>query len=232
MGPVNSTEDEFAGIEDVPAPWTLNGHGLIVLMRSKADRLKADLRIPHTIRDQLKAPLSVLMYVNYTHSNAGPYQELLYIPGTAQFKNRRLPTISNIVVSSASSVKNGRINWGIPKQFCNFESSLGAGGSRQDIQLHQQGQAQFELAYTGKGFEFPITTGLIPGFLKTLGQHWQGQEFIYSPSARGKARFATLHTLNSLGEAFPETRLDEVKLAIEITRFEMTFPVPQILQAG
>lgn len=83
-------------------------------MRSKAEKLIADKRIPLEIRDTLKTPLSVLMFVDYTHSNAGPYKELLYIPGTAQFSEKlggkRLPTISNIVVSSASSVKNGRLN--------------------------------------------------------------------------------------------------------------------------
>lgn len=200
-------------------------------MRSKAERLASDHRIPSTIRNSLKAPVSVLMFVDYTHSNAGPYRELLYIPGTAQFSeklaNKRLLTISNIVVSSASSVKNGRINWGIPKNLCDFDVETGPEGL-QEVTLHQNHKPQFELAYRGKGFSFPINTGLVPAFMKTLGQHWQGKEFEYSPSAKGMARFASVHLLNNIGDAFPDMHLNEVITALEITRFQMTFPVAKI----
>jgi len=231
LNSIDPTIDEFAGLEEVPAPWTLNGKGLIVVMRSKAEKLMADTRIPLDIRDTLKSPVSVLMYVDYTHSNAGPYKELLYIPGTAQFSeklgSKRLLTISNIVVSSASSVKNGRINWGIPKNLCNFDVAQGP-ENLQEISLHQDGIPQFDLAYRGKGFSFPINTGLVPGFMKTLGQRWQGQEFLYSPSAKGKARFANVHVLQNLGNAFPDIDIGDVVTALEITQFQMTFPVAHI----
>mgnify|MGYP000498073268 FL=1 len=223
---------QLNNVEDVPAPWTLTGKGLIVLMRSKAEKLMADKRIPLDIRDSLKSSVSVLMYVDYTHSNAGPYKELLYVPGTAQFSeklgNKRLLTISNIVVSSASSVKNGRINWGIPKNLCNFDVAQGP-ENLQEISLHQDDIPQFELAYRGKGFAFPIHTGLVPGFMKTLGQRWEGKEFMYSPSAKGKARFAKVHVMQNLGNAFPDLDLNEVLMALEITQFQMTFPVAHIV---
>ncbi|VWX35610.1 conserved hypothetical protein [Limnobacter sp. 130] len=223
---------QLNNVEDVPAPWTLTGKGLIVLMRSKAEKLMADKRIPLDIRDSLKSSVSVLMYVDYTHSNAGPYKELLYVPGTAQFSeklgNKRLLTISNIVVSSASSVKNGRINWGIPKNLCNFDVAQGP-ENLQEISLHQDDIPQFELAYRGKGFAFPIHTGLVPGFMKTLGQRWESKEFMYSPSAKGKARFAKVHVMQNLGNAFPDLDLNEVLMALEITQFQMTFPVAHIV---
>ncbi|HEX4855262.1 MAG TPA: hypothetical protein VFV28_00505 [Limnobacter sp.] len=241
MNSADSIHTGFAGagaagtgsspVEEVPAPWNLNGSGLIIIMRSRLDKLAGDARIPEKLRASLKTPLSVLMYVNYTHSNAGPYQELLYIPGTVAFTGRRLPTISNIVVSSVSSVVNGRRNWGIPKNLCSFGNHDGPEGLR-EISLESNGLPQFQLAYRGKGFSFPITTGLVPRFLKTLGQHWEGSEFVYSPSASGRARFASIHQLESLGDSFPDIDLKDVLFALEITRFNMVFPVPQILQAG
>lgn len=227
MTSIDSSIDEFAQLQDVPAPWTLNGKGLIVLMRSKQEKLLADKRIPLDIRDSLKTPMSVLMFVDYTHSNAGPYKELLYIPGTAQFTKKRMPTISNIVVSSASSVKNGRINWGIPKNLCSFDAAQTPQGI-QEISLSRGSEPQFELAYRGKGFTFPIHTSIVPGFMKTLGQRWQGKEFIYSPSAKGKARLAKVHGLKNLGDSFPDLDIDDVILALEITQFQMTFPTAQI----
>jgi len=178
----------------VPAPWTLTGKGLIVVMRSKAEKLMADTRIPLDIRDTLKSPVSVLMYVDYTHSNAGPYKELLYIPGTAQFSqklgSKRLLTISNIVVSSASSVKNGRVNWGIPKNLCNFDVAQGP-ENLQEISLHQDGVPQFDLAYRGKGFSFPINTGLVPGFMKPWVNDGKVRNFYTAQVRRAKPGLPT-----------------------------------------
>jgi hypothetical protein len=228
LNPLDPINAGFAGIDEVPAPWSLTGSGLIVFMRSKLEKLQADASIPADIRDSLNASLSVLMYVDYTHSNAGPYKELLYVPGTALFGTQRRLTISNIVVSSASSVMNGRKNWGIPKNLCEFETLVGPEGL-QDISLAQDGFPQFQLAYTGKGFTFPITTSIVPGFMKTLSQRWEGKQFTYSPSATGRARLAKVHLLESHGSAFPELDLTEVLFAVEVTRFNMVFPVPEIL---
>jgi hypothetical protein len=65
--------------------------------------------------------------------------------------------------------------------------------------------------------------------MKTLGQHWQGKEFVYSPSAKGQARFASVHVLQNLGNAFPDMNINDVVTALEITQFQMTFPVAHIV---
>lgn len=214
-----------------PAPWKLRGNGLVVLTRAPLSQLKGDTAIPQPIRETLKAPLNILMLVNYTESDCGPYKELLFIPGTARIGERRLPTISNIFVSTENSVVNGRLNWGIPKYRCNFEWNPATQGSGAEVSIRasQDGSPFFELAYDSSGLKLPVNTAWMPRLLKTLGQSWEGRQFIFSPSAKGRAKRATIRHLNVAAGAFPQISAQHVVAAFEITDFNMEFPVPQIL---
>ncbi len=215
-----------------PAPWRLRGSGLVILTRAPLSQLKADPAIPQHLRDNLKAPLNILMLVNYAESDTGPYQELLFIPGTVQVGERRLPSISNIFVSTESSVVNGRLNWGIPKYRCNFDWCKVAGDSGTEqscIAADINGQRFFELSYDSSGLSIPVNTAWMPKLLKTLGQEWEGRQFIFSPSAKGRAKRATIRHLNVAAGVFPQISAQQVVAAFEITDFNMEFPVPQIL---
>ena len=211
-----------------PAPWKLRGNGLILLTRVPLANLIDAASIPTAVRSSLKAPLNVVMLVNYTHSDCGPYQELLFIPGTSKMGEKRYPTISNIYVSSETSVVNGRLNWGIPKYRCNFEWIRQPNGSTR-ISANQNGAPFFDITHESSGLSFPINTRWAPRFLKTLGQEWDGRRFIFSPIAKGQARRAKIRDLNVVPGAFPVISGEHIVAAFEITDFEMEFPVPQIL---
>jgi hypothetical protein len=170
--------------------------------------------------------LNLLMLVNYTQSDAGPYQELLFIPGTTLIAGKRLPTISNIFVSTEASVVNGRINWGIPKQRADFDW---ASSEETRVTVGSGGSPFFQLDFQGQGLQFPVNTSWIPGLLKTLGQTWEGKHFIFSPKAKGRARRAKITHLNVAPGLFPEISAQQVLAAFEITSFDMEFPVPHTL---
>jgi hypothetical protein len=57
------------------------------------------------------------MLLKYSSSNAGPYNELAYLPGKFKPGKCRSPvfSIQRIWVDSEASVQGGRINWGLPK---------------------------------------------------------------------------------------------------------------------
>lgn len=236
MSAVSSIEVASCGGPTVPlcpAPWKLRGNGLIVVARTPLGTLQADPAISADIRKTLKAPLNLLMLVNYAQSDCGPYQELLFVPGTAAFGERRLPTISNIFVSSEASVVNGRLNWGIPKHRCHFDWPSSpmddADGSTHLITASRDDTPFFRLRYSADGLKLPVNTRWIPNLFKTLGQDWEGRRFIFSPSAKGHARRAKIHDLHVAPGVFPVLSAQQVLMAFEITDFEMEFPVPQIL---
>ncbi|HEY1058531.1 MAG TPA: acetoacetate decarboxylase family protein [Limnobacter sp.] len=211
----------------IPAPWTLRGNGAIVVLKPRHSDLRHDGAIPEDIRTTLKSPLSVLMVVNYTESNAGPYQELLFIPGTCEFSGKRLGTISNIYVTTQTSVDNGRANWGIPKQLCEFTQTQPEAGHVRTI-ASVDGVPFFDMQTSSIGPRLPVNTAWIPAFFKTLGQRMGGREFVYSPQAKGRSRLARVHKLQTMGHHFPHLSSADVLAAFEITDFEMVFPIPKI----
>src|SRR5574343_636748 len=105
---------------DAPAPWTLRGRGYILAIRMPQAVLDDCPHTPAELRASRRGALSLAMLVDYAESPAGPYQELLFIPGTFDFQGQRHPSISRIFVSTMASVVNGRRNWGIPKDRCDF----------------------------------------------------------------------------------------------------------------
>ncbi|KAF8315726.1 hypothetical protein DL93DRAFT_2227364 [Clavulina sp. PMI_390] len=65
--------------------------------------------------------MGMVMIVRYKDSPAGPYDELIMIPGS--FKNPKGPPslrVTRIYVSSMKSIWNGRRNWNIPKHLAHF----------------------------------------------------------------------------------------------------------------
>ncbi|HEX4916864.1 MAG TPA: acetoacetate decarboxylase family protein [Limnobacter sp.] len=210
-----------------PAPWQLQGHGLIVLLKSATARALADPAIEQAMVPGLRSRFAVLMLVNYQHSNVGPYQELLYIPGSAQFDGRRHLTISNIWVSSQASVDNGRRNWGIPKQLANFSWQTQPDGG-QRVRVAHAGQTLIDLRYQGKGWACPVHTALVPGFMRTLVQSLDGQRYVYTPSAKGRCKLASIQQLSTPSALFPAIQTGDVVAAFEASQFQMTFPVAHV----
>lgn len=210
-----------------PAPWQLTGRGLIVVLKGNALATLGDPCVPRHVKGSLKSPLRVLMLVDYASSNAGPYRELLYLPGSIELLGKRRFTISNIFVSSMASVVNGRANWGIPKNLADFDWETQPDGS-QRVCVRSEGKAMFEANWQGMGFRFPVSTRLAPKPFKTLVQQWEGQCFTYSPTAAGRARFARIGGIQSSSGLFPNIDSHEVLTAFEIADFQMTFPIPNI----
>ncbi|HEX4878792.1 MAG TPA: acetoacetate decarboxylase family protein [Limnobacter sp.] len=210
-----------------PAPWQLHGNGLIVLLKNSTERALADPAIDKAMVPHLRSHYAVLMLVNYEQSNVGPYQELLYIPGSALIDGRRHLTISNIWVSSQASVDNGRRNWGIPKQLANFNWQTQPDGG-QRVRVEHAGQTLIDLRYHGKGWACPVHTAFVPGFMRTLVQSLDGQRYVYTPSAKGRCKLASIQQLSTPSSLFPNIQASHVIAAFEANHFQMTFPVAQV----
>ncbi|MDH4395292.1 MAG: acetoacetate decarboxylase family protein [Limnobacter sp.] len=219
-------------IAELPAPWSLTGTGLIMVL--KGQRL--------------------LMVVDYQTADCGPYQELLYIPGKAVFGGQKRYTISDIYVSSMSSVVNGRRNWGIPKILAEFkrtengarvqvqlEAMAGAGNkptakqvSAEFPQWVAESQSEgpfFKVDYEAYGPSIPISTAYIPALFTRLGQTTEhGDTFLYKPHAQGRATVAKIHDLQVLDtQLFPDVQRKDVLMAFALSPFAMVFPIPEKL---
>jgi len=216
-----------------PAPWQLQGRGYIAMLRFDDGGVQQDRFLPPTLQGRRsRSPYAWLMFVDYAHSDVGPYHELLFIPGSFPFEDgRKHLSISRIFVSSQASVDNGRRNWGIPKELAEFEVRYGVQGLDR-IKVARGGRVFAELDFKSYPLPLPFPGGLLPAGLRTLGQHRDGQSFIYAPSASGVLRPASLRRAWSDAAEFPHLARARPVLAVAVSRFQMLFPVSRILSTS
>lgn len=212
----------------LPAPWSLLGTAWIVLMRLPPGAAAASAFVLPQLQPSLRAPLSVLMCVEYTAAPCGPYRELLFIPGAMRFPDGRLyPSISRILVSTWESVVNGRANWGIPKDRADFFFESIPGGDR--IRLADGGHEFCRIDFgPPRGPRLPLATALLPARACTLAQLHETRAFYYQPSARGSLRFCRLRDWHFDPHLFPDLSSARVLACMRVERFGMTFPVARI----
>lgn len=214
-----------------PPPWNLTGRGYLVLARFDTDFLRSRCFLNPDLARTLNGRLAWVMYVDYQTADCGPYRELLFIPGTCAFSSGRFLTISRIFVSSMASVVNGRKNWGIPKDRCDFSADYGREGM-DHVSLSNDTGTFARLAFKPFGPRLPMVVPLLPRSWVTLGQHHQGDEFIYTPGVSGWFRFARLMESNSDPSIFPDLSQGKVLASFEVPQFKMTFPVSRITPLG
>jgi hypothetical protein len=118
-------------LQDFPAPWTLKVEDSWILPFSYDSRTHCIIQKSQSDRDFARSGLGTVMIVKYVSSDAGPYDEIIFLTPTSFPKIHgewippyRLPII---YVSTEASLRNGRKNWGIRKELANFTWSKSYG---------------------------------------------------------------------------------------------------------
>lgn len=193
----------------VPAPWQLSGRGAIIPVWHRSTR-----------------HMSLLIVADYLHSDAGPYQELLWIENLRRGVVDGHPSIGTIYVSTQVSVDSGHANWGIPKQLGLFK--LNQRDHQFNIAVKTPDNAFVaSLCLRAYGPAFRINSRWLPSAWLTLVQDWAGKRFHFTPQARGMARVARVPVwaLDALQFGPQDGR---VLGALLIDEFQMSFPVAEI----
>lgn len=213
-------------IKKYPAPWDLHGTGYIMLYKFSKDFVKKHGCIPDFLRGRFAGGFGAVMLVNYESSNAGPYGELLFIPGKFDFREKRLNNISKIYVSTMESVVNGRANWGIPKEKADFKFTP-SGLNSENIVVSTEGRtiAAFEIE-TGKAF-FPVSTSLLPF---PLVQKHEGKYLYTDFFGKGIGRLARIKRIHIDRELFPDISKCRPIAVIQVDPFDITFPVSKVTE--
>lgn len=211
-----------------PPPWHLTGRGLVLLYRFPAGWATDRAHLAPYQRNTLWGRWGAVLLVDYETSGVGPYRELLCLPGMLDVGGKKRFSISNIYVSTAESVDNGRRNWAIPKQLGEFTWQVApAGDSR--VTVRTAGHRVLETEFKPFGPKFPLTTALVP---LRLHQQLDGATLETRPSATGWGRLAKLSELTVNPVLFPDLNGLKPLVAVFIERFRMTFPVPSTVSQG
>lgn len=209
-----------------PAPWFLTGNGIVFLYRFP-DRFNRDYGFMEAFQqDGYKGGVGAVMVMDYRTSDIGPYQELLYIPALFSLEGRLSFSISKIYVSTEVSVRNGRHNWGIPKELAQFSISRPEDGSSL-VKVAGEDGLFFEAAVKPYGIHFPFWTKLLPLF-RIVQQSPDGL-LLTKPVANGKAQLASLEKIRTDPGCFPPVDNLEPFLVCSLSDFEMIFPLARNL---
>ncbi|KAJ8082880.1 hypothetical protein PM082_008737 [Marasmius tenuissimus] len=117
-----------SGVPVVPAPWKLGGRWWVLILSPLAKNASfpagwcVDYQADALSQDEFVGGPGIIMVVQYDDSPAGPYDELIYVPGRFKHKDGSVSyRITRIYVSTKDSTENGRRNWNIPKQVAKFQ---------------------------------------------------------------------------------------------------------------
>lgn len=206
-----------------PAPWNLRGEAFISALRLPPSLSHDALSAPPSATGKRPTGLSYLVYVDYHEVDCGPYRELLFSPGAIGcIDHVQRPTITRILVSTYESVVNGRNLWGIPKDRADFE--VVRDGALTRVTVTREGRTLAQLAFSAHGPALPASANLLPGALRTIAQHWRGQEYRITLRGSGRIRCAKLRDFNSDGSYFPDLSEAKVRAAVQLRPFHMVFP--------
>lgn len=100
--------DEAQGRDHVAPPWTLEGEVVVAVVARGARDVRGG------VGDPLPGPVLVLA-ANWATTPVGPYRELA-VAAPTRTGLRPAWTVTTMVVDSEASQRDGRRNWGMPKQ--------------------------------------------------------------------------------------------------------------------
>ncbi|MGF7214671.1 hypothetical protein GGR92_000811 [Spirosoma lacussanchae] len=221
---------------NAPPPWTLTGHGLILVAHFPEAFVRRHGFLRPYQQVAYRGWLGTVMLVNYQTSNVGPYAELLFIPGLFRLGHTTSFSITKIYVSTEESVVNGRLNWGIPKERADFAFSEQANGHQQ-ISVSHKGQPFLSVQAKTWGPRFRISTAFMPGFRVVQASLTRASEpttsglLLTKPRASGSARLATLTDVTIDSTFFPDLSAIKPILTLSVENFRMQFPHPRQIQA-
>lgn len=207
-------------VTSYPAPWELRGKGYILLYKFPKDFVMEAGLIPAFLRDSFTGDLGAVMVVDYSASNAGPYSELLFIPGKFRFGGKKLNCITKIYVSTWESVVNGWANWAIPKERADFRFTSRENERRETIIVLKNNEPVIDFSLKHSRFSFPIHTALIPF---PLVQENDSRLYYTNFTGKGTAQLAQIEEVKVNSELFPDIHPYRPLMSMRIDHFEVTF---------
>jgi hypothetical protein len=182
----------WPAVEQFAAPWDLTGNAYLMLVAMNDKLVEEQGFVPETLDERYTGSVAVVLLVDYTSTNAGPYKELLFVPGSFQFKQNKCSSITKIYVDSWESVVNGQENWGIPKDYADFDIvQLDNGEEEFSVFKDDQRIAYFRFKPARIPL-LPVTDAIIPATIRTLAQHYKGNTYFYELALNGRFKPAQL----------------------------------------
>ena len=213
---------DTVSVEKFPAPWHLTGNGYIFAYKFSKKRSNEGFFSVDFLEDKQFSGFGTVMLVDYHKSTAGPYRELLFIPGHFNYKGKKLYSITKIYVSSMESAVNGRENWGIPKELADFTIEP-IGWRKERIIVKKDEELVMDVTLRKFGFPYFVTTKLFP---LPLIQKINNKLYFTKFSGRGRSWLTSAKSMKVNSKYFPDISKDRPLFIKRVDNFEIEFPIP------
>lgn len=200
-----------------PAPWKLEGDGIMLIFKFKKDWVERDALLPKPLRGKFSGGLGMLLLTNHPESPVGAYRQLLFVPG--KFRKKRKQAASHCFADTEASVQNLRANWGFPAKPSPI--AWKSSPKRDWVSINQNDETIFSAEFETRGFSFPFSTALFP---LRLCQTWNKLKFFTRLSGSGWGKLATVNKLELNPKFFPDIRGIAPLLAIRLSGFRLALP--------
>ena len=211
-------------------PWQCHGQAYILNYWASPQLLEQSKA--YNLRPSRAGHMLHVILIRYTQTPIGAYDALFIVDHPVR-KKQRYSTIAKIFVSNEASMLHGQNLWGLPKQLAKFTwtetntatyCQVEVNGKNMKIQLNRHKNSP----------EFYINSHQLPHHILNVQQHWQSQDYTFTPQFRGK-----LHKLKSVQwhdseEVFPDFNqaryinsfyMSEVQLLLPEAKIEVKTPV-------
>ncbi len=219
-------------IQKFPSPWSLKGKGYMMLYKFPESFAMKNSFLSNKQKSNFCGGLGSVMLVDYEYSTAGPYRELLYIPGKFNYnengKKCKRNAITRIFVSTMESVDNGRENWGIPKELAEFNINKAADNS-EIWSIKVDGKIIFSAKMKSFFLPFPVSTKLMPF---PLIQELNDKTYFTDFSGYGIGKFSKISDMKIDKNYFPDIACVKPLTVVRVDNFKITFPVSRIIEGS
>ncbi|HBF36055.1 MAG TPA: hypothetical protein DDW50_01900 [Firmicutes bacterium] len=214
--------------ETVSTTWNFTGNGYIMLFKFPKSFILDHGFLTKHFQDGFYGNVGAIVFADYQTSNAGPYQELLFIPGKLRYQRHKFYTISKDFVSDREGLENSLIPWGISKERASFQFSNNGKGL-DTLKVTQNGVPIIDITIqpSQRGLAFPLRT-----FFHSLHmvQHDpdQGKIFQFNLHGKGKGRFAEIMKVDVNPELFPNFAFFKHVAIMKVSNFHLKLPVAKM----
>jgi len=206
-----------------PPPWNLKGTGYIFLYKFSRSFIEKQSHLPGFLKGTFKGGFGALMLIDYKESDAGPYSELLFIPGKFDFCSKKFYSITKIFVSSKESMESGKKNWGIPKELAQFK--ITKKGRSEHVLVSADGKTIFDAVAKAGRIPFPIYAQCLPKM--QLVQEREGKYLSTQMNFSGRAYLADLKSIKVNGEYFPDMADQKIIFGVKLSPLKLFVNAPR-----
>lgn len=210
----------------IAVPWTLTGNGYIMLFKFPKPFILEHGFLAERFLDGLYGNVGAIIFADYLTSNAGPYQELFFIPGKLHYQHHKLYTVSKNFVSDQAGIESSLNNWGIIKDLASFQLTS-EGKGLDNIKVTQNGIPVIDITIktSQSDLTFPLRTFFRP---LSMVQHHDGKTFRFNIHGKSSGKFAQILKVDVNPELFPNFAFFKHLAIIKISKFRLKLPIAKI----